>query len=316
MSGFQRAQTIRDAISGRRSIRQYSSDDVSPDTVRRLIGMAVMAPSAHNRQPWRFVVVRDADIKLRLADAMGVRLKNDRTRDGDDPAAIQRDVARSHLRISKTPVLLAVCLTMEDMDRYPDERRNRAEFLMAVQSTAVAVENLMVAASGEGLGTCWMCAPLFCPDVARAVLELPVAWEPQALVTLGQPAVVAKQKPRKPFDEVVVVAGLDPASHSGSCISANRTLFAASRCTRGEAEEKLRPDVGIAVADCEHGTFVHHESNDCGSGRHGPRRKGARHALGRRRSSGHHRFARCGTCARRRRNAHAASGGEFYHRHR
>jgi len=51
MSGFQRAQTIRDAISGRRSIRQYSSDDVSPDTVRRLIGMAVMAPSAHNRQP-------------------------------------------------------------------------------------------------------------------------------------------------------------------------------------------------------------------------------------------------------------------------
>ena len=52
MSGFQRAQTIYDAISGRRSIRQYSSDDVSPDTVRRLISMAVMAPLAHNRQPW------------------------------------------------------------------------------------------------------------------------------------------------------------------------------------------------------------------------------------------------------------------------
>ena len=72
MSGFQRAQTIHDAISGRRSIRQYSSDDVSPDTVRRLISMAVMAPSAHNRQPWRFVVVRDADIKLRLADAQEI----------------------------------------------------------------------------------------------------------------------------------------------------------------------------------------------------------------------------------------------------
>jgi len=58
MSSFQRAQTIYDAISGRRSIRQYSSDDVSPDTVRRLISMAVMAPSAHNRQPWPFVVAR------------------------------------------------------------------------------------------------------------------------------------------------------------------------------------------------------------------------------------------------------------------
>ncbi len=215
MSGFQRAQTIHDAISSRRSIRQYRGDDVSPDTVRRLIGMAVMAPSAHNRQPWRFVVVRDADIKLRLADAMGVRLKNDRTRDGDDAAAIERDVARSRARMSDAPVLLAICLTMEEMDRYPDERRNCAEFLMAVQSTAMAVQNLMVAASSEGLGTCWICAPLFCPDVVCAVLKLPAAWEPQALVTLGRPAGVAKHKPRKPLDEVVIVAGLDPAGHPG-----------------------------------------------------------------------------------------------------
>ena len=58
MSGFQRAQKIYDAISRRRSIRQYSSDDVSPDTVRRLISMAVMPPLAHNRQPWPFVVAR------------------------------------------------------------------------------------------------------------------------------------------------------------------------------------------------------------------------------------------------------------------
>ena len=192
MSGSQRTQTINEAISGRRSIRQYSMDDVSPDTIRHLIGMAVMAPSAHNRQPWRFVVVRDADIKLRLADAMGVRLKNDRTRDGNDPASIEGDVARSRVRISGAPVLLAICLTMEEMDRYPGERRNRAEFLMAVQSTAMAVQNLMIAARSEGLGTCWMCAPLFCPDVVRAVLKLPAAWEPQALVTLGRPA----SKPR------------------------------------------------------------------------------------------------------------------------
>jgi nitroreductase len=102
--------------------------------------MAVMAPSAHNRQPWRFVVVRDADIKLRLAEAMGVRLRNDRTRDGNDPAPIAGDVVRSRVRISGAPVLLAICLTMEEMDRYPDERRNRAEFLMGVQSTAMAVQ--------------------------------------------------------------------------------------------------------------------------------------------------------------------------------
>lgn len=68
----------------------------------------------------------------------------------------------------------------------------------------------MIAACSERLGTCWMCAPLFCPDVVRAVLKLPAAWEPQALVTLGRPASVAKQKLRNPIDEVVVVV---PASH-------------------------------------------------------------------------------------------------------
>jgi coenzyme F420-0:L-glutamate ligase / coenzyme F420-1:gamma-L-glutamate ligase len=133
VSPFGEVCSCRDFNARKQSVMRFPavvlSGNTAATTYRR-------TRSAHNRQPWRFVVVRDADIKLRLADAMGVRLKNDRTRDGDDPAAIQRDVARSHLRISEAPVLLAVCLTMEDMDRYPDERRNRAEFLMAVQSTA------------------------------------------------------------------------------------------------------------------------------------------------------------------------------------
>jgi nitroreductase len=81
-----------------------------------------------------------------------------------------------------------VCLTLEDMDRYPDERRTRAEYLMAVQGAAMAGENLLLAAHAAGLGASWLCAPLFAPEVARAALDLPAAWEPQALVLLGWPA--------------------------------------------------------------------------------------------------------------------------------
>jgi F420 biosynthesis protein FbiB-like protein len=77
---------------------------------------------------------------------------------------------------------------MADMDRYPDEKRSRNEYLMAVQSTAMAVQNLLLAAHAEGLGACWMCAPLFCPDVVSAELDLPADWQPQALITLGYPA--------------------------------------------------------------------------------------------------------------------------------
>jgi nitroreductase len=59
---------------------------------------------------------------------------------------------------------------------------------MAVQSVAMAVQNLLWAAHAEGLGACWMCAPLFCAEAVSAALDLPADWQPQALVTVGRPA--------------------------------------------------------------------------------------------------------------------------------
>ena len=72
---------------------------------------------------------------------------------------------------------------------------------MAVQSVAMAVQNLLLAAHAEGLGACWMCAPLFCPDSVRAALGLAENWEAQALITLGFPANEGKPASRKPLSE-------------------------------------------------------------------------------------------------------------------
>jgi F420 biosynthesis protein FbiB-like protein len=77
---------------------------------------------------------------------------------------------------------------MLEMDTYPDKRRQQFEHQMAVQSTAMAAQNLLLAAHAEGLGACWLCAPLFCQDVVRATLDLPKDWETQGAVILGYPA--------------------------------------------------------------------------------------------------------------------------------
>jgi coenzyme F420-0:L-glutamate ligase / coenzyme F420-1:gamma-L-glutamate ligase len=191
------------AIDQRRSVRRYLSVSVDKLVIERILVAATQAPSAHNRQPWRFAILDDRARKITLATAMGQRLRQDRTADGDDPQVIEDDVARSYARITEAPVVIAVCLDTRDMHRYRDERRNTAEYLMAVQSTAMAVQNLLLAAHGEGLGACVMCAPLFCPDSVSDSLGLPNEWKPQMLVTIGTPANPGRIRARLPLTAVV-----------------------------------------------------------------------------------------------------------------
>ena len=184
-------------IAARRSIRRYRAEPVAADVLEGLIEAACWAPSAHNRQPWRFAVL-DASVRERLADAMGRKLAADRAADGDPADAIAADVARSRARITGAPAAILVSYSLRDMDRYPDARRAAAERDLALQGTAAAIQNLLLAASARGLGASWMCAPLFCGEVVRAALALPADWEPQALITLGWPANDGRPPVREP----------------------------------------------------------------------------------------------------------------------
>jgi coenzyme F420-0:L-glutamate ligase/coenzyme F420-1:gamma-L-glutamate ligase len=203
MSIKARESALIKVVVSRRSIRRYTSDPVPPAVIETALTAATWAASAHNRQPWRFCVIRSAEQKERLARAMGERLRRDLEADGALEAMIAADTERSYSRITSAPVLIALCLSMADMDHYPDARRNEKEYLMAVQSAAMAGQNLLLAAHDQGLGACWMCAPLFCPDVVSAALDLPGDWQPQALITLGYPA-ETREKTRRPLETVVL----------------------------------------------------------------------------------------------------------------
>lgn len=189
----------------RRSVRRYTPRAIAPELIEQLLEAAVCAPSAHNRQPWRFVVMSSARHKHALATAMGARLRRDRQGDNDPDEAIEADVARSYARITGAATVMIVCLTMEDMDRYPDPVRSRNEYQMAVQSTAMAGQNLLVAAQAAGLAGCWLCAPMFCPDTVRDALDLPEHWEPQGMITLGYPANAGKPFTRHPLAHVALI---------------------------------------------------------------------------------------------------------------
>ena len=196
------AQALNRALSSRRSVRRYLPLPVGRQTVDTLLEAASTAPSAHNRQPWRFVVLEATETKATLAQAMGAQLRADRLRDGDPLNAIEADVARSYARLTSAPVVVLVCMSMAEMDRYADEKRAHAERSMAMQGTAMAAHSILLSAHAAGLGACWMCAPLFCPEVVATALRLPHDWEPQAVITLGYAAEPGKPYRRRTAAEV------------------------------------------------------------------------------------------------------------------
>lgn len=202
--GTQSRFSVEQAIRGRRSVRRYRPDPVPDEDVSAILDAARWAPSPHNAEPWRFVVLADRDAKIRLAEAMGERWRADLAGDSVAPEMIEAELRKSVRRISGAPAAIVVCLTREGLDDYPDSARQQAELLMAAHSVGAAVQNMMLAAHDRGLATGWMCAPLFCPEVVVAALGLPSDWVAQGLITLGYAATSPEAPTRGPLDQLVL----------------------------------------------------------------------------------------------------------------
>ena len=179
---------VPEFLEARRSIRVFTDAPVPREKLDALVAAACIAPAPHHSRPWRFVIVDTADAKRALGDRMGARWREDLAGDGVDDAKIDELVDASRDRLMGAPALVLGCLTWDGLDTYPDASRRQAEYGMALLSLGAAVENLMVAAADAALASCWVAAPIFCPEVARDALDLPTDWLPHALVLVGTAA--------------------------------------------------------------------------------------------------------------------------------
>jgi coenzyme F420-0:L-glutamate ligase / coenzyme F420-1:gamma-L-glutamate ligase len=193
---------LQNFLRTRRSIRRFKPDSVPDSVILDILTTATYAPSAHNRQPWRFCVLTDLSAKIRLAEAMAADFQRDLANDGVPPAEIQLQIKGSKERITSAPAAILLCLDMSDMDSYPDEKRNKAEYSMAVQSVAAAGMQLLLAAHAEGLGAVWACWPLFAQATIRTALDLPENWEPQGIFFVGHPESIPKIRDRKSVENI------------------------------------------------------------------------------------------------------------------
>ena len=160
-----------EVINKRRSIRAYKKDPVEDSKLSRILNAARLAPTAANRQPYSLIVVKDEETKLKLKDAY------------------------SQEWFFTAPVIVCACALPDDA-----WKRNDGKGYVDVD-VAIAMDHLILAASAEGLGTCWIAA--FKPDVVRDVLSIPDDIEPLILTPLGYPEVIPEPTFRKSLEEMV-----------------------------------------------------------------------------------------------------------------
>ncbi len=165
------------AILERRSVRRFQPEPVPHAAVGRLIDAARWAPSAGNIQPWQFYVVYNERKKKELASA-----------------------ALNQRFVSEAPVVIVVCVQPEmSASRYRERGRN----LYAIQDSAAAVQNILLAAHGYGLGACWVGA--FDEALVMEALDLPRGLVPVAILPVGYPAEENRPPARRPVEEIVHV---------------------------------------------------------------------------------------------------------------
>ncbi len=160
-------------IKSRRSIRKFKEDNIPEDLINKLLESAIYAPSEGNLQPWKFYVIRNRKIRIRLAKA-----------------------ALEQFFISEAPVVIVVCADIIATSPYGSRGIN----LYCLQSTAAAIQNILLSAHSLGLGTCWVGA--FDEKEASEILKLPSSLRPVAIIPVGYPAENPKTPFRKKIPEV------------------------------------------------------------------------------------------------------------------
>jgi coenzyme F420-0:L-glutamate ligase/coenzyme F420-1:gamma-L-glutamate ligase len=195
---------VREAVTGRRTVRDFTPDPVDRGAVRRAVAAAVTAPAPHHTTPWRFVLLETPESRLRLLDAMRDAWIEDLRRDGKSADSIAKRVRRGDF-LRSAPYLVVPCLVMDGSHTYHHERRDAAEREMFVVAMGAGVQNFLVALAGERLGSAWVSSTMFCRDVVRDVLDLPAGWDPMGAVAVGNAATPPKDRPARGTEAFIEV---------------------------------------------------------------------------------------------------------------
>lgn len=158
--------SLIDVILSRRSIRRYEQKEIPKDVIDKILESGRQAPSAANKQPWRFIVLTDAEIKKELSKGLFNRF------------------------IKDAPITIVGCA-----------HRDLIAWKWSIVGTTIAMQNMVIAAWSMGVGSCWVGD--FNEEKVKKLLKIPESWSVVALVSFGYPAEKPEPRKGKSIEEIV-----------------------------------------------------------------------------------------------------------------
>jgi len=162
---------VLEVIKKRQSVRSYKDKEIPEDVLQQVLEAGRLAPSASNKQDWKFIVVKDEDLRKKLVPA-----------------------CKNQKFVGEAPVVIAGCATN------PDYVMTCGEHCYSID-LAIALDHMSLEAASLGLGTCWIGA--FYQDQVKEILSVPEGVRIVSLLTLGYPKKLGTKDGRKPLSEIV-----------------------------------------------------------------------------------------------------------------
>ncbi|HEX7599029.1 MAG TPA: nitroreductase family protein [Polyangia bacterium] len=179
-------QTLLTLMRDRRSIRRFKAASLPEGTLELLLEAARWAPSANNRQAFRFLAVEDPPALARMAELVRAASRDIAGRLTDDERPRVAAYAEAFVHFESAPaVLVAYHRAHNPLAERLGFSGNRD--VGAISSVSAAIMNLLLAAHALGLGACWMTGPLVAAPALEQFLAIPQGWQLSALLPVGVP---------------------------------------------------------------------------------------------------------------------------------
>ncbi len=198
------SETLSEILKNRRSYKlKFDSREVDLKIIENCIELAGWAPSAHNGQFWRYIILEKGKVRNDLIVNMNSKLCQDLEKDGKTDTFIQKKIDKTRENFLESPILVLLCLDTTELEMYSDSERSSNEYILGIQSISASAIYFLLTLNSENLAACWYCAPLFSKDIVRETLKLPSSFEPMAFFTVGYPIKKIKAPARKKLNDII-----------------------------------------------------------------------------------------------------------------